>query len=215
MSRPLVVVGAGGHGREVLDIVAAVNAAAEAAGAPVPWSLLGVVDDDPADPSLLERRGDRLLGPVTALADLDADHVVAIGDGEVRRRLDERIQAWGGRAAVLVHPSATVGADVHLGPGVVLAAGAVVTTNVVIGRHSHVNVGAVVSHDVRVGDHVTISPMAAVNGAAHLGDGAFLGTGAIVTPGRVIGERAVVGAGAVVVGDVPAGVTATVVPARW
>jgi acetyltransferase EpsM len=66
-----------------------------------------------------------------------------------------------------------------------------------------------------IGDHATLSPGVLVNGSVTVGEGAFLGTGVIVTPGRVVGPWAVVGAGAVVVHDLPAGVTATGVPARW
>ena len=213
--RALVVVGAGGHGREVLDIVEAMAVAARAAGRPAPYEAVGMVADAEPDLELLARRGARFLGPLEALGDLDADHVLAVGDPVGRRRLEERVAALDSRPAVLVHPSATLGADVELGPGVVVAAGARITTNVRLGRHVQVNVGAVVSHDARVGDHATLSPGVLLNGAVTIGVGAFLGTGAIVTPGCAVGDGAVVGAGAVVVRDVPAGVTAVGVPARW
>lgn len=217
-SRPLVVVGAGGHAREVLDIVDACNAAALADGGVAPWSCVGVVADGHADLDLLDRRGVALLGPVASASAVVGERgsfVVGIGDGAVRRRLDEQLTAAGLRAAVLVHPSVTTGADVELAPGVVVAAGARLTTNVRLARHVHVNVGAVVSHDVRVGPYATLSPGVLLNGATVVGEAAFLGAGAIVTPGRRIGADAVIGAGAVVVRDVPAGVTAKGVPATW
>ena len=213
--RHLVVVGAGGHGREVLDVVAALAAAAEAVGDPPPYEVLGLVADDPPDAGVLARRGATFLGPVERLAELGADHVLAVGDPGARRRLEERVAAWGSAPAVLVHPRATLGADVELEPGVVVAAGAHLTTNVRLGRHVQVNVGAVVSHDVRVGAHATLSPGVLLNGAVTVGPGALLGSGAVVLPGRTVGEGAVVGAGAVVVRDVPPGVTAVGVPARW
>src|SRR5690606_29051979 len=129
--------GAGGHAREVLDVVEAVNAA-EADG-PV-WEVVGMVADGHADLELLDRRGVAFLGGTEVAADLDADHVVAIGSPAARRRIDEALSAAGRRAAVLVHPTATVGGDVELDPGTVLAAGARVTTNVRLGRHVHCNV---------------------------------------------------------------------------
>jgi sugar O-acyltransferase (sialic acid O-acetyltransferase NeuD family) len=205
--RPLVIVGAGGHGREALDVVEAINAAEPR------FEVLGFAADG-ADAELLARRGVPLLGPPVVLADLDADHVIGVGDGAVRRRLDEQLTGWGTEAAVLVHPLASIGSDVRLGPGVVVAAGARVTTNVTLGRHTHLNVNAVVSHDAVVGDHVTLSPGVLVNGNARLGDGAFLGTGAVVLPGRTVGAGAIVGAGGVVVDDVAPGATVVGVPAR-
>ena len=186
------------------------------------FEILGVVADH-ADRDLLTRRGATLLGSVDdlvggSITDVpsDAAVVVAVGDPASRLALADRLAAAGyGVAPALVHPAATVGADVRLGDGAVLAAGAHVTTNVTIGRHVQVNVGAVVSHDSVIGDHATLSPGVLVNGSVHVGEGVFLGTGAVVTPGRTIGRWAVIGAGAVVISDVPEGITATGVPARW
>jgi sugar O-acyltransferase (sialic acid O-acetyltransferase NeuD family) len=206
-ARPLVIVGAGGHGRETLDVVEAINAVEPR------WEVLGFAADD-ADADLLARRGVPLLGPPSVLADLDAAYVIGVGDGAARRRLDDRLTGWGRHPAVLVHPLASTGSDVRLGPGVVLAAGARVTTNVTLGRHTQLNVAAVVSHDAVVGDHVTLSPGVLVNGNARIDDGAFLGTAAVVLPGRVVGAGAIVGAGAVVIDDVAPAATVVGVPAR-
>ena len=214
--QPLVIIGAGGHGREVLDVVEAVNAAAPS------FDVLGLVADH-ADVEVLARRGAVHLGSVDQLLDgalasvpRDAVVVVAVGDPAARRSLADRIGSAGyAFAPPLVHPAASTGTDVRLGDGAVLAAGVRVTTNVTIGAHVQLNVSAVVSHDCVVGDHATLSPGVLVNGSVAIGEGAFLGTGAIVTPGRSIGAWVMVGAGAVVVHDIPAGVTATGVPARW
>lgn len=204
--RDLIIVGAGGHGREVLDIVEAVNAERPT------WRFLGFLDDGHPPVDRLVRRSARLLGPVSDLAEIDAAYVVGIGDGGARRQVD--VLAGARQAAVLVHPLASIGADVEMGPGCVLAAGARVTTNVRLGRHVHLNVAAVVSHDCRIGDYATLSPGASVNGACILGEEVLLGTGVVVTPGREVGSGAWVGAGGVVVDDIPSRVVAVGVPAR-
>lgn len=215
MSRPLVVLGAGGHAREVLDIVEALASAARGDGLDPPWELLGLAADGHADLDQIDRRGATFLGPIEEAVQLDAHYVIGIGASGVRRDLDRRLSEAGRSAATLVHPTAVIGADVVFEPGVVIAAGSHVTTNVRLGRHVHLNVGAVVSHDARVGDHTTISPGCLLNGNVTIGSEVFVGTGAVITPGRTIGEGAVLGAGAVVVHDIPAGVTAVGVPARW
>jgi len=211
---PLVIVGAGGHGRETVDIVRAINAASPAEPA---WNLLGLVADE-AEPALLARVSTPYLGTLTeALRTFTTvSYVIGIGRGAAREQLDGVIQSAkaGWTAATLVHPLASIGADVELAPGVVLAAGARVTTNVRLGRHTQLNVNAVISHDCRVGDFVTCSPGSLVNGNNTLDHHVFLGTGAVVTPGRRLGHGAVVGAGAVVVDDVGANATVKGVPAR-
>lgn len=206
---PLVVVGAGGHGRELLDVVEAVLVAE-----PGRWDLRGVVDDDPGPLPLLQRRGIAHLGPVAALAEHDVAYALGVGDGAQRRALDERITEWGRTPATLVHPAASVGSDVHLGPGTLLAAGARLTTNVRTGRHVHLNVNATASHDCRLGDHVTCNPGAVLAGAVTVGDASTIGAGAVVRQGTTIGAGATVGAGAAVVADVDPGTTVVGVPAR-
>jgi len=206
--RELVIVGAGGHGRETLDIVEAINAVEPT------WAFAGFVDDGEVIADRLERRDASLLGTTKILADTDPRYVIGIGSPAVRAKLDEQLTAWGRTAATLIHPAATVASDNRISDGVLLAAGARVTTNVTLGRHVHLNVNAVVSHDCVVGDYTTLSPGALVNGDVRLAEGVFLGTGAIITPGITIGDHAVIGAGAVVVRDVPPGVTVRGVPAR-
>lgn len=205
---PLVIVGAGGHGRETHDIVDAINALSPT------FEFLGFVDDRTDNESLVAARGAHIIGPLDALRDVDACYVLGIGSGDMRRRIDRQLTDWGRVPAVLVHPAATVGAVVSLGPGVVVAAGARVTTNVSLGRHAHVNVNASVSHDCRLSDYVTVSPGVTISGNVTIGEGAMLGAGSTVIQGRTIGAWATVGAGAVVVRDVADCVTAVGVPAR-
>ena len=204
----LVIVGAGGHGRETLDIVEAINAVEPT------WAFAGFVDDGEVIADRLERRDASLLGTTKILADTDPRYVIGIGSPAVRAKLEEQLTAWGRTAATLIHPAATVASDNRISDGVLLAAGARVTTNVTLGRHVHLNVNAVVSHDCVIGDYTTLSPGSLVNGDVQIGTGVFLGTGAIITPGITIGDHAVIGAGAVVVNDVPPGVTVKGVPAR-
>jgi sugar O-acyltransferase (sialic acid O-acetyltransferase NeuD family) len=205
---PLVIVGAGGHGREVLDIVNALNDVA-----PV-FHLLGFLDDEPGPWPLLDRRDTGVIGGMDALDDVDARYVIGLGSAEARRAVDARASAAGLKPATLVHPAATVGSDLRLGPGLVLAAGARITTKVTTGRHVHLNVNATLSHDCVVGDYGTLSPGTHVSGAVTLGPGVTLGSGAVVRQGVQVGAGTTVGAGAVVVRDLPAGVTAVGVPAR-
>jgi len=205
----LVIVGAGGFGREVLDIVEATNAVSPM------FDLIGFVDDDDSlDLELLNRRGAAFLGSVDVLADLDACYVIAIGSPSARRSVAARIACWPRHPVSMVHPLSTIASEVRLEPGAVLAPGARISTNIRIGPHFHANPNATVGHDCVIGGHVTLSPGAHISGNVTLGDGVLVGTGAVVIQGCTVGEWAVIGAGAVVVRDVAAGATVAGVPAR-
>jgi sugar O-acyltransferase (sialic acid O-acetyltransferase NeuD family) len=211
-----VVVGAGGHGRETVDVVHAINRAH-----PGTWDLLGVLADaDPGsaggvpNPVLLERIGGvRIIGTTADAAALGADHyVIAIGSVAVRRRIDAIVPA-SIAAAVLVHPTAVVAGDAELAGGVIVTIGSVVGSGCAIGRHSHLNVHDVVGEGCRVGAYVSLSPGVVLGSGVTVADGVFVGTGAIVVDGVRLGEGCVVGAGAVVTADVAPGLTVRGVPA--
>lgn len=206
--RPLVILGAGGHGREILDIVETINVDHPA------YEFLGFLDDTPGGPDVLAGRDLTLLGPTSDLQRIEADYVVGMGSPCARRHFDRLATSWGRHAATLVHPAATVGSDISMAPGCVVAAGARITTSVQLGRHTHLNINSTISHDCRVGRYVTISPGVHVNGWVVIEDDATLGSGAVVRDRVTVGQGTVVGAGAVVVGDLPAFVVATGVPAR-
>ena len=205
-----MIVGAGGHGRELGDVIAAINAAAPR------WHLLGVVDDQPGENlERLRRLGLPMLGPLAWLEQHGGTYGLGIGTSGTRRTIAEQLGARGCEPATLVHPGASVGSDTQLGHGAVVYERTVITTGVTIGTHTHLNVGCAIQHDSSVGNFVQVSPGVLINGDCVIGDDVFLGTGAIITRGCQVGARARVGAGAVVLNDVPPGVTAVGVPARF
>ncbi|WP_307871637.1 acetyltransferase [Micromonospora sp. U21] len=209
-----MVVGCGGHGREMLVTA---RALADHAGGPR-WRLLGFIDDRPSDENLkrVQRLEVPFLGGLAWLHDAPADthHVIGIGDPQVRRAVGERIDQYGTPAASLIHPAATIGPDTVHGPGFVAFAGARVTTNVTIGRHVHLNQNTTVGHDCVLADYVSVNPLAAVSGDCHLNAGVLIGTTAAVLQGLTVGRDSVVGAGACVVRDVHEGAVVKGVPAR-
>lgn len=213
MSIRVVVVGAGGHGREVLDVVDACNATDTA------FEVVGVVDDAPSEVNLvrLKERRWRFLGSVGEWIDRgerDVRYLIGVGSSDARRMLDTRLGEAGFEPAVAVHPACVLGSGVHLGPGGVVFAGAVLATNISIGRHTHIHRCATVGHDCVIGDYVTVNPSASVSGDCVVEDGALVGVGASVLQGLTIGPGATVGGVACVVADVPANTTVKGVPAR-
>ncbi len=194
----LLVIGAGGHAKVVID-------AARAAG----LDIAGVVARDP-DPATV-------LGiPVTTSpAGIVADgFIVAIGDNAVRAKTFEALRESGLPAIAVVHPSARLAAGVAVGAGAFIAPGVVVNVDACIGENAILNTGCTVDHDCIVGAHAHVGPGANLCGACSVGEGALVGVGASAVPSSRIGEWAVVGAGAAIVGPVAARAVVGGVPAR-
>jgi sugar O-acyltransferase (sialic acid O-acetyltransferase NeuD family) len=175
----------------------------------------GVFDDGQPSPELLARLDITLLGPLDGIRGaVEVHYLAGLGYPGPRRDVVRLADALGGRPTTVVHPSASLGVDVDLSPGVAVWPAVALTTHVRLGRHSHLNVGSSLSHDVEVGEFVTVGPGARVCGSVVLEDDVWIGAGATIIQGVRVGRGSVVGAGAVVLRDVPPGVTVAGVPAR-
>jgi len=200
----LLIYGAGGHGRVVLD-------AARASGC---FRGYAFVDEGEG---LAGKQVDGVAVHATPDEVLREEGywqaVVALGDPWLRLDAVQQISRLAVPFATVVHPFAWVSTLATLGEGTVVFAGAVIQLGAHIGQHAIINTSASVDHDCHIGDFAHISPGAHLAGTVAVGRLAHVGMGSSVIPGVVIGEKAVVGAGAVVIRDVPAGVTVVGVPA--
>lgn len=204
-SRPIAVVGAGGHGKVVMDALLTSGVELSA--------VIGFVDPDPkyAGVTIL---GFPVLPNLTALGPDRGGIVIGIGDNAVRRRLFDEALAAGYEPITVVHRSAVVARSSLIGRGTVIFAHVVVNPDTWIGDNVILNTGCSVDHDCHVAAHAHLAPGVRVAGGVTIGEEALLGVASAVTPGGSVGARSIVGAGAVVLDAVPANAISVGMPAR-
>lgn len=205
MSRkPLVIVGAGGHGRETALAFLEDRPEREFLGflddlvtepTPEGWPVLGRVDE------WMRHRGARFL--------------VAVNGGRRRRSLVDAMRRHGEPDwATLLHPGVAVHRSCRIGPGSMILGGAGLTVSITLGEFTIVNRGVQVGHDARIGGFCSVNPGAVVAGRVTIGDGVEIGSAASVRQGVTIGHGSTIGMGAVVVKDVAANAVVVGNPAR-
>ncbi len=209
MNKDLVIFGAGGFGREIHQIVEDLNKDERT------WNFIGFLDGND-DLHGTEVHRFPILGGLEWLKQHPNTFVVnSIGNPAIRKKIVQEILNFGhSRFASLIHPTAWVGNRVDIGPGTVLLAGALVSTDISIGSHTILNRNCTIGHDVIIEDFVTIAPSANITGSTRIGQGCDLGAACTVVNGVSVGRWSIVGAGAVVTKNLPPNVTAVGIPAK-
>ena len=205
----VVIIGTGGFGREVLDVLEAVNQVETR------YEILGFITE-PGFQKPGELINDKPVLGYYDWLEQNKDQVKAIcgvGAPATRLRLIRQAEQMGVQFFSVIHPRAMLTRWVKLGTGSIITAGCILTNNITIGEHVHLNLDCTVGHDVVIEDCVTVSPGVHISGNVRLEEGSFIGTGANLIEGKTVGRWAVVGAGSVVVKDVPANSTAVGIPA--
>lgn len=184
----MILYGASGHCRVVIDIV-------EALGLHIDY----IVDDNLDLHELLGYEVRRNSGVYD-------EALITIGQNWTRKHVVDRLKV--NRYLTAVHPTAIISPHASIGYGTVVMQGAIVQSSAKIGNHCIVNTGASVGHDVELGDFVHVASHATITGGAVIGEGTWIGAGAVIRQGVHIGAWTMIGAGSVVVDDIPDGVVA-------
>lgn len=210
--RDLLVIGAGGLGREVVWLINRINAMASE---PV-WILVGIIDDNP-DLQGTVVNGVPVIGNVDSLSLYDTEIYVTcpIANPRIRESIINRCKLNKHIIfATLIDPAAIVGDSVKIGEGCIVCANTVITVDVTIDSFSIVNLACTIGHDAHMHSFTTLYPTVNVSGFVQIGSNVEVGTGSQIIQGVSIGAGSIIGAGSVVVRDIPAHCTAVGVPAK-
>lgn len=208
----LVIVGAGGFGRETAQAVRDLNRCGGT------WRLLGYLDDNPACHGTTID-GVMIFGSRDEIRRLpDAAVVVCTGhpgDYISRMRIVNDLGLPPERYATIVHPTAAVSASSSIGHGCVLLAHVALTAAVRVGAHVAIMPHVTLTHDNVIEDFATLASGVRLGGGVWVQRAAYLGAGALIRENRTIGAFSLVGMGAVVTRDVPARQVWAGIPARY
>jgi sugar O-acyltransferase (sialic acid O-acetyltransferase NeuD family) len=195
----LIIIGAGGHAKVVVDIANALG-----------YNILGFLDDNTAINEFANLKQLGKIEDCTKYID-KAKFVIAIGNNAVRKRIAEEYNL---KFATLIHPSAVVSPNATIGEGSVVMPLCVINSNTQIGEHCIINTAAIVEHDNTIGNFSHISPNATLCGTVNIGDLCHIGAAATVINNTDICSGCIIGAGAVVTKDINKSGTYVGVPAK-
>lgn len=185
----VILYGAGGHCKVVIDILEAIGI-----------NIDCVVDDNPVASKIFNYK-------ILKADDSSYNQVIiTIGNCRIRKRIAERINVKSFFTAI--HPTAVVSHRSKIGDGTVIMQGAVIQADARVGQHCIVNTQSSIGHECSIGDYVHIASGATLSGNVEVGECSWIGVGACVKQGVKIGRNCMIGAGSVVVKDIPDNVVA-------
>jgi len=204
----LIIVGAGGFGREVLQW------ALQSSAYNVHWEIAGFLDDD-----LSKLQGFECAYPILGkIADwqpkVDERFVLAVGASKDKEKIATLLAKRNAVFVNIIHPSVVITATARLGKGVILCPGVVISNHTVIADHVSVNINSCIGHDAVIGEYTTINSLCDITGNVVVGKGVFIGSSVSVIPSCRVGDGAYLCAGSVVMNDIPQNTRVFGVPAK-
>lgn len=204
----IVIVGAGGVGRETSLIIQQINELKST------WNLIGFIDDDVNSWGNVIN-GYPVIGGMDSLEKLSLDTyvVVAIANYKVKKRIVNKINNRF-KFATIVHPRVWLHDYMTLGEGTIIYEGAILTTNIKVGNHVIISPKCGIGHDSIIKDYVSLLWNVNISGNDIIEEGVMMGSASTVIQGKRIGKGSTVGAGAVVIDNIDSYSTVVGVPAK-
>lgn len=206
----IVIIGAGGFGREVKMLIDQINYLEKK------YEFIGFYDDNIPKGSLVN--GFKVIGTVDELVQVNysLEIVISIADPLLKKKIYETLNKNSNlNFPSLIHPNVLIAEDeVVIGYGCVICASNIITVNIIVGNFVLLNLGCTVGHDTKIGDYCSFMPSVNISGDVIIENSVYVGTGAKIINSLTIGNSTIVGAGAVVSKSLPEKCTAVGIPAK-
>lgn len=199
----LIIIGAGGYAKSVLDSVDHMN-----------FRMVGYIDD--VKPKGTNHQGYPVLGNTIECIEHPEEYVyfVAIGNNSKRKAWFDKLKSRHLSLINVIDKSALVSHASTIGEGSFIGKLAILNHGSSVGDNCVINTRALVEHGCVIADHVNVSTNATLNGDVVCEEGSFVGSGTVVNGQLTIGKWSLVGSGAVVIKDVEPNTTVVGVPAK-
>ena len=208
MAGRIILVGAGGFGRELLCWALDAHRAGNFP------KVSGFLD---ANPNALNEfnYGINWIESIDKFVPVPGDQLLlGIADPATKRNIATLLLGRGAHFVTLRHPTAIVASSATLGQGVVLCPYSVVSADAVVGDFVTINAHSTIGHDASVGSYSTLSAHVDITGGVQVGENSFFGTSAAIVPRVKIGQNAKIGAGALIIRSVASESVMYAMPAK-
>lgn len=210
MRKKIVLIGAGGFGKEVAQIIESINRKE------IKYELLGFLDDGKQFNHGSVINGYPWLGGSSWILQHKGEIICncTVADPSAKAKIQRRLTAQGVYFETIAAPTAGISSHTKIGLGCVLCWNVGISVNCAIGDGVLLNDGVKIGHDAVIGDFTSIMPGSGISGGCAIGDEVNIGGHAFILPGKKVGDYAHIAAGSVVFSNVRAGTTVLGNPAK-
>ena len=195
----IIIIGAGGHSKVIIDIIRELGN----------YSIVGIYDDNKTG----YFSGIKIIGKIAEIDNKKNEYfIIGIGNDKIRKNIAEEYNQL--KWATLIHPKTIIAKTATIKEGSVVCAGAIIQTEVEVGKHCIINTNCSIDHESTIGDYCSICPSSTICGQVKVGESSFIGANSTIIQTIEIGKECIIGAGSVVIRNIPNNSKAVGNPAR-
>jgi sugar O-acyltransferase (sialic acid O-acetyltransferase NeuD family) len=180
------IIGAGGHSKVIIDIIHELGN----------YNIVGIYDDNKSG----YFSGIKIIGKISEINNTTAYFIIGIGNDKIRKKIAEEYHQL--KWATLIHPKTIIAKTAIIKEGSVVCAGAIIQTEVEVGKHCIINTNCSIDHESIIGNYCSICPSSTICGQVKVGESSFIGANSTIIQTIEVGKECIIGAGSVVIRNI-------------